>query len=203
MTIEFSQAGGVASRAPFGTKNELAIWSPHAIVSTRTMKNMTNAKKPSATRTEKFSETRKIKKLTEKLSREEYSLGLPLLDAAVAGAILGFKPSDREMRAQAKRSWEILKPQLNQHLLSEDETVLPWAEIAGGLPPAVMDRIKQSHLEIRSLASKLNGVSFPEDPDKVVAVAGKALCVLAVKLDDLIASEEMRLLPALRKMLFA
>ena len=167
------------------------------------MNNMTNAKKPSAIRAEKFSETRKIKNLTEKLSREEYSLGLPLLDAAVAGAILGFKPSDREMRAQAQRCWEILKPQLNQHLLSEDETVLPWAEVAGGLPPAVMDRIKQSHLEMRSLASKLNGVSFQKDPDKVVSVAGKALCVLAVKLDDLIASEEMRLLPALRKMLFA
>ncbi len=164
---------------------------------------MTNAKKPSAIRAEKFSETRKIKKLTEKLSREEYSLGLPLLDAAVAGAVLGFKPGDREMRAQAQRSWDILKPQLNQHLLSEDETVLPWAEIAGGLPPAVMERIKQSHLELRSLASKLNGMSFPEGSDKVVAVAGKALCVLAVKLDDLIDSEEMRLLPALRKMLFA
>ncbi|MFZ0247862.1 hemerythrin domain-containing protein [Candidatus Binatus sp.] len=165
--------------------------------------NMTTAKKPSASRAKKFSDTSKIRNLTEKLSREEYGLGMPLLDAAVAGVILGFKPSDREMRAQAKRCWEILKPQLNQHLLSEDETVLPWAEVAGGLAPEVMDRIKRSHLEMRSLASKLNGVSFEKDPDKVVAVAGKALCVLAVKLDDLIDSEEMRLLPALRKMLFA
>ena len=164
---------------------------------------MSTAKKPSATRTKQRADTRKIRNLTEELSRDEYRLAMPLLDAAVAGAILGFKPSDREMRAQAQRCWEILKPQLNQHLLSEDETVLPWAEIAGGLPAAVMERIKQSHLEIRSLASKLNGVSFPKDPDKVVAGAGKALCVLAVKLDDLIASEEMRLLPALRKMLFA
>ena len=53
---------------------------------------------------------------------------MPLLDAAVAGVILGFRPSDREMRTQAQRCWEILKPRLNQHLLSEDETVLPWAE---------------------------------------------------------------------------
>jgi hypothetical protein len=165
--------------------------------------NMTTAKKPSEIRPEEFSDTRKIRKLTEELDREQYRLGMPLLDAAVAGAILGFRPSDREMRAQARRCWEILKPQLNQHLLSEDETVLPWAEVAGGLPPDVMDRIKQSHLEMRSLIAKLNGVSFAEDPDKVVAVAGKALCVLAVKLDDLIDSEEMRLLPALRRMLFA
>jgi hypothetical protein len=165
--------------------------------------NMTTAKKPSSIRAEKFSNTRKIRNLTEELSREEYRLGMPLLDAAVAGVILGFKPSDREMRAQAQRCWEILKPQLNQHLLSEDETVLPWAENAGGLPPGVMNRIKRSHRELRSLTAKLIGVSFEEDPDEIVAVAGKALCVLTVKLDDLIDSEEMRLLPALRRMLFA
>jgi len=164
---------------------------------------MTTADKASATQAEKFSATGKIRKLTEELSLEQYRLGLPLLDAAVAGAILGFKPSDREMRRQAQRCWEILKPQLNHHLLSEDETVLPWAEIAGGLAADAMERIKQSHLEMRSLASKLNGVSFETDLDKLVAPAGKALCVLAVKLDDLIDSEEMRLMPALRRMLFA
>ena len=164
---------------------------------------MSTAKKPSATKTGKFSDSRKIRNLTEELSREEYQLEMPLLDAAVAGVILGFKPSDREMRAQAQHCWESLKPRLNQHLLSEDETVLPWAEVEGGLSPAAMDRIKKSHLEMRSLIGKLNGVSFEEDPDKVVAVAGKALCLLAVKLDDLIDSEEMRLLPALRRMLFA
>lgn len=107
------------------------------------------------------------------------------------------------MRAQAQRCWETLKPRLNQHLLSEDETVLPWAEDAGGMSVEAMNRIKSSHREMRSLIGKLTGVSFEKDPDKVVAAAGKALCVLAVKLDDLIDSEEMRLLPALRKMLFA
>jgi hypothetical protein len=49
---------------------------------------------------------------------------------------------------------------------------------------------------MRSLISKLTGVAFEENPDKIVAVAGKAPCVLAVKLDDLIDSEQMRLLPA-------
>lgn len=164
---------------------------------------MTTAKKPSAAGAENLSQKRKIRKLTEELSREEYRLEMPLLDAAVAGVILGFKPSDRQMRIQAERCWAILRPQLNHHLLSEDETVLPWAELAGGLPDQVMDRVKRSHSEVRSLASKLNGVSFEKDRDKDVAVAGKALCALAVKLDDLIDSEEMRLLPALRRMLFA
>ena len=165
---------------------------------------MSSSKKPSATRgAGKFVDSRKIRNLTEELSREEYSLGMPLLDAAVAGVILGFKPSDREMRTQAQRCWEILKPQLNQHLLSEDETVLPWAEGAGGISAEVMNRIKKSHREMRSLIGRLIGVSFEEDPDNVVSMAGKALCALAVKLDDLIDSEEMRLLPALRRMLFA
>src|SRR5271168_997888 len=165
--------------------------------------NMPTVRKPSATRTGNRADTRKIRNLTEELSREEHGLGMPLLDAAVSGVILGFKPSDRGMRTQAQRCWEILMPQLNQHLLSEDETVLPWAEGAGGISAEVMDRLKQSHREMRSLIGKLVGVSFEEDPDKVVAAAGKALCVLAVKLDDLIDSEEMRLLPALRRMLFA
>jgi hypothetical protein len=95
------------------------------------------------------------------------------------------------------------QPQLNQHLLSEDETVLPWAEGAGRLSAEVLNRIKRSHREILALIGKLIGVSFEEDPDEVVSVAGKALCALAVKLDDLIDSEEMRLLPALRRILFA
>jgi len=166
--------------------------------------DMSGAKKSSATRARKRAGNRKIRNLTEELSRHEYSLGMPLLDAAVAGVTLGFKPSDRAMRAQAQRCWETLKPQLNQHLLSEDETVLPWAaKGAGALAPEVINRIKKSHREMRSLIGKLIGVSFEQDPDKVVSAAGKALCALAVKLDDLIDSEEMRLLPALRKMLFA
>ena len=165
--------------------------------------NMSVARKSSSVRAKKHGDNRKIRNITEELSRQEYSLGIPLLDAAVAGVTLGFKPADRDMRAQAQRCWETLKPQLNQHLLSEDETVLPWAKGAGGLSPEVINRIKKSHREMRSLIGKLIGVSFEEDPDKVVSAAGKALCALAVKLDDLIDSEEMRLLPALRKMLFA
>ena len=155
------------------------------------------------TQTAKRDATRQIRNLTEELSRDEYQLGMPLLDAAVAGVILGFKPADSEMRAQAQRCWDILKPRLNQHLLSEDETVLPWAQDAGRLSTAMLDLIKNSHRELRSLIAKLVGVSFKGDPDKVVSAAGKALCALAVKLDDLIDSEEMRLLPALRRILFA
>ena len=91
--------------------------------------NVPTAGKPLATRTGNRADMRRIRYLTEELSREEHGLGMPLLDAAVAGVILGFKPSDREMRAQAQGCWEMLKPRLNQHLMSEDETVLPWVEM--------------------------------------------------------------------------
>src|SRR5258708_21402704 len=146
--------------------------------------DMHTAKKPSAVRAGKRADTRKIRNVTEELSRQEYSLGIPLLDAAVAGVILGFRPSDRAMRTQAHRCWESLKPQLNQHLLSEDETVLPWAKTAGGLSPEVVKLIKKSHREMRSLIGKLIGVSFEEDPDKVVSVAGTDLSALAGQRTD-------------------
>jgi hypothetical protein len=145
----------------------------------------------------------RIKHLTKELGREDLRLGLPLLDAAVAGVVLGFKPSDREMREQAERCWETLKPILSHHLFSEDERVLPWAKGMDGFSPAVMLRLKKSHDELRGIAKQLASVSFEEDTDEVVARAGKALCMLAVKLDDLIANEELRLLPALRKLLFS
>lgn len=145
----------------------------------------------------------RIKRLTKELSGEDLRLGLPLLDAAVAGVVLGFKPYDREMREQAGCCWKSMKPILNQHLFAEDETVLPWAKGMTGFSPAVMSKLKKSHEELRAIANLLTGVSFEEDRGEVVAQAGKALCMLAVKLDDLIASEELLLFPALRKLMFS
>jgi iron-sulfur cluster repair protein YtfE (RIC family) len=152
---------------------------------------------------EAIATTDRIKHLTEELSGEDMTLGLPLLDAAVAGVVLGFKPSDREMREQAERCWKSMKPVLSHHLFNEDETVLPWAKGMSGFSPAVMLRLKKSHHELHALVKLLAGVSFREgDAEEVVSQAGKALCMLAVKLDDLIASEELLLFPALRKLLF-
>jgi hypothetical protein len=164
---------------------------------------MKTKSKPPTRPVARKSDSRKIKRLTRELTREDLRLGMPLLDAAVAGAILGFRPTDVEMRRQAELAWETIKPQLSQHLLSEDDTLLPWAEGSKHFPAKVVDRIKTQHHELRSLTRKLADVSFEEDADDVVAPAGRALCMLAVKLDDLIDSEETRLLPALRKVLFA
>jgi uncharacterized protein YbcI len=166
-------------------------------------KNMKTQVRQSTKQVVKQSSSPTMKRLTRELSREDRKLEMPLLDAAVAGAILGFCPTDIEMRRQAEIAWETIKPQLSQHLLSEDETLLPWAEGSESLSVAIIDRIKSQHHELRSLVRRLVGVAFVEDADDVVASTGRALCMLAVKLDDLIDSEERRLLPALRKALFA
>jgi hypothetical protein len=91
----------------------------------------------------------------KELSREDLWLVLPLLDMAMAGVVLGFKPSDREMREQAERCWETLKPILSHHLFCEDERVLPWAKGMDGFSPAVMPRLKKSHDELRGIAKQL------------------------------------------------
>jgi len=159
--------------------------------------------KPSPKHTVKKSNSTKIKRLTRELTREDQKLGMPLLDAAVSGAILGFRPTDTEMRRQAELSWETIRPQLSQHLLSEDDTLLPWAKDSKKFSADALKRIKSRHRELRTLVRDLADVSFEEDANDVVAPAGRALCMLAVKLDDLIDSEETRMLPALRKVLFA
>jgi hypothetical protein len=164
------------------------------------MKTLT---KSSSRPTLKKSDTSTIKRLTRELTREDQKLGLPLLDAAVAGAILGFRPTDTGMRRQAELAWETIRPQLSQHLLSEDDTLLPWAAGSKRFPASTLKRIKSRHQELRTLARSLGDVSFEQDSDDLVAPAGRALCMLAVKLDDFIDSEETRLLPALRKALFA
>jgi len=148
-------------------------------------------------------DVRRLKSLTKQLDRDDIKLGMPLLDAAVAGLVLGFRPSDREMRRQADRCWEELKPHLAQHLSNEDEVLLPHIEHMERFTPEVIERIKLSHRELHSLTRKLDGVSFEEDSDQSVGSAGKALVILAMKLDDTIDNEGLHMIPVLRRELFA
>jgi hemerythrin-like domain-containing protein len=142
-----------------------------------------------------------IKRLVEKLSGEDLKLSLPLLNAAVSGVILGFNPEDAEMRRLAAKSWKRIKPLLSRHLLSEDENVLPWVETQREFPRAKVDKYKKRHEELRSLVQTINSVGFENGERAEVARAGKALCQLAVRLDDLIEGEERELFPLLRRFL--
>jgi len=145
----------------------------------------------------------KIKRMVKALTLEDVKLGLPLLDAAVSGAVIGFNPKDTEMRAQAAKAWNTIRPLLSQHLLAEEGTVLPWAEEHGDLPHSLVERMMKRHQELRSLTRLIGATHFRTASDHQVMKAGKALCVLAVRLDDLIDGEERRLLPTLRRYVFA
>ncbi len=144
-----------------------------------------------------------IRRLVEQLSGEDLKLSLPLLDAAVSGVILGFSPDDPEMRGLAAKSWEYLKPLLSHHLLSEDESVLSWAQTQREFPREKVEKFKKRHEELRALAQAINSADFKSGGDAEVARAGKALCRLAVRLDDLIEGEERELFPMLRRFLTA
>jgi Hemerythrin HHE cation binding domain len=158
---------------------------------------------PSGARLSSKRAPRKMARLIKELTREDLKLGAPLLDAAVAGVCLGFRPHDGEMRAQAAHTWDSIKPLLSHHLLSEDETLLPWAQDTPGFPHELVERIRKQHTELRALTKTINSTSFRTGPDPQVSRAGKALCALAVKLDDFISCEEFRILPALRRFVFA
>lgn len=141
--------------------------------------------------------------LLEKLSAEDLKLSLPLLDAAVSGVILGFSPDDVEMRLLAEKSWKRIRPLLSRHLLSEDRSVLPWAEAHNEFPRAKVEKFRKRNEELHSLSHAVNAVAFASADDASVARAGKALCQLAVKLDDMIDGEERELFPVLRRFLMA
>jgi hemerythrin-like domain-containing protein len=144
-----------------------------------------------------------ISRLVEKLSAEDVKLSLPLLNAAVSGVILGFNPDDAQMRRLAAKSWKRLKPLLSRHLTSEDESVIPWAETQREFPRAKVEKFKKRHEELRSFVQTINSVDFETGERADVSRAGKALCRLAVRLDDLIEGEERELFPMLRRFLMA
>lgn len=143
-----------------------------------------------------------MKALLEELRIEDAGMENWLVDAASAGLALTSHPSDRGRRATAALAWKTMSPILSHHLTSEDETVLPWADLQRGASHALINRLKEQHQKLRALVKVINGVAFEHDPDGRVATAGKALCDFAVCLDDVIAGEQRDLFPMLRRILF-
>jgi hypothetical protein len=124
-----------------------------------------------------------------------------LLDASIAGVVLSFNPRDDEMRERAERSWEIIRNLLAGHIFNDDAT-MPWGAEAIG-SPAACDLLKKRFTELRALARTVAAVSFEHGSDSQISSAGKALCRLAVKLDDLMDATERRLVNQLRHYVFS
>jgi Hemerythrin HHE cation binding domain len=136
------------------------------------------------------------------LGRQDAALRDHLLDAAVAGATLARDPADRELRREAAQTWKALASGVARHLASEDELVLPWAASQHSVPAEVMNRARERHRKLQSLAKTVAAVSFERGRDADVRRAARALLQLAVHLDDLIDGEERELFPILQRSLF-
>ena len=63
--------------------------------------------------------------------------------------------------------------------------------------------LKKRYFELRALARTVDSVSFEDGSDAEISNAGKALCQLAVKLDDLMEGTERRLVNKLRHYVFS
>jgi hypothetical protein len=124
-----------------------------------------------------------------------------LLDASIAGVVLSFNPRDDEMRERAEQSWEIIRALLADHLFIGG--AMPWGLDSAIGSPATCEILKKRYLELRTLAREVASVSFEDGSDAEISSAGKALCRLAVKLDDLMDATERRLVNQLRHYVFS
>ncbi|HYB89471.1 MAG TPA: hemerythrin domain-containing protein [Candidatus Binataceae bacterium] len=138
----------------------------------------------------------------KELVGEDSLLGAHLLDAAVAGAILARNPSNKEARKEAVRVWTEIEAIISHHLTSEDDVVLPWAELQPGFPRKLIERAHERLGKLRRLARTVHEASFARGSNPEIAQAGRALCAFAVHLDDLIDGEERSLFPMLQRTLF-
>jgi hypothetical protein len=126
-----------------------------------------------------------------------------LLEAAVAGLVLSFNPRDYEMRAQAAAAWEGIRAVLADDVLAEEIGAAPWTRDSSHYPRATADLLKKRYVELKTLAHLIKDISFENSTNSEVSVAGRALCRLAVCLDDLINGSDRRVSPKLRQYVFA
>jgi hypothetical protein len=137
-----------------------------------------------------------------RLERREFSRDARLLDASIAGVVLSFNPRDDEMREKAEQSWETIRSLLADDLFTE-EAALPWIGDASVGSATARDILKKRYSELRALARTVCSVSFENGSDAEISAAGKALCRLAVMLDDLMEGTQRRLVNKLRKYVFS
>jgi len=136
---------------------------------------------------------------SNRLERREFSRDARLLDASIAGVVLSFNPRDNEMREKAESAWKAIRTLLADRVLDDDGEVLPWHGDASIGSATASDILTKRYSELRALARTVNSTSFEVGSDAEISRAGKALCRLAVKLDDLMEGTERRLMNKLRQ----
>ena len=139
---------------------------------------------------------------TNRLVRHDEPRDARLLDAAVAGVVLSFNPRDNEMREKAQDAQSCLREMLAAHMFSEEPCFLPWTEDRS-VSRTMADLLKKRYSELRTLAQTISSTCFETGSNSEIMIAGRALCKLAVKLDDLMDGAERRMLARLRQYVFA
>jgi hypothetical protein len=137
-----------------------------------------------------------------RLTQADFSRDARLLDASIAGVVLGINPRDEEMRHKAEHAWGTIRGLLADHLFA-DESAAPWNSDTSVGSATSGEILKKRYSEIRGLARTVASVSFADGSDLEVSSAGTALCRLAVKLDDLMEDTERRLVNKLRQYVFS
>jgi hypothetical protein len=140
---------------------------------------------------------------SNRLERRDSSRDARLLDASIAGVVLSFNPRDLEMREKADHAWDTIRALLAGHVLDDAAEVLPWHGDASIGSATASEILRKRHSELCALARTVNSISFELSSDAEVSRAGKALCRLAVKLDDLMEKTERRLMNKLRLYVFS
>ena len=134
-----------------------------------------------------------------RLERPVFKRDARLLNASVAGVVLTANPGDTEMREKAVIAWLTISKMLAPRILSDEAGFLPWTEDESVSSKTMAELLKKRYCEIRSLARAASAISFETGADEEVSLAGKALCRLAVKLDELMEISERRLTIKLRQ----
>jgi hypothetical protein len=107
------------------------------------------------------------------------------------------------MRQKAERAWKTIRALLASHLLADETETLPWHQDASVGSATASDLLRKRYCELRALARTVNSISFEDGSDAEISRAGKALCRLAVKLDDLMERTERRAVNKLREYVFS
>jgi hypothetical protein len=136
-----------------------------------------------------------------RLSRADFSRDPRLLEASIAGVVLSVNPGDLAMRARAAIAWDAIRAMLSDHILCDANGFMPWTG-DNSISPMMAGLLERRCAELRSLATAVRATSFAYGPDSEVSIAGKALCRLAVLLDDLMDGAPRRLATQLRQYVF-
>ena len=134
-----------------------------------------------------------------RISRAMRACSTPRSRESSSASILAMRRCARRPSGRGKSFAALLA----EDLFYDDPDHSPFNGDAAVGSATAKNILEKRYSELRSLARAVASVSFEHGSDAEIAGAGKALCRLAVKLDDLMDGTERRLVTALRTYVFS